>query len=299
MAWIKVKEQGQLAESQQTTDEKTAKRVFVAVSDVNTTSVAAETASFGGVTVPVLGAGHPDDGNRKVKSVSASPDAESRKVFTVEVEYSDKLSLVALDPNPLDRPAEVSWDFDDATVPYFTDRSETPKPVVNSAKERFESYLERETGSITATVTKNIPAAGAGSYSAATALSLKDTLNGGTITVDGVSISAGQAKLKCWTVGPVQSETVNGVVVNYRQSKILYQFRETWDHVVEDRGYNEKDGTTGKVKPILKGDKPPTPVDTPWPLDGAGAKKANISDEPEPLTFKPYASAAHGTLPLA
>ncbi|HEV7299205.1 MAG TPA: hypothetical protein VGN72_07560 [Tepidisphaeraceae bacterium] len=300
MAWIQVSEQGHLSESEQTNDEKTAKRVFVAISDTPTTTVAAETATVGAASIPARGAGHPHDATRKVTSISASTEKDGkRKVFTVEVGYSDKINVVTVEPNPLNRTADVTWDFDDSTEPYFIDKSSTPKPVVNSAKERFEQFLERETGSLTATITKNIPTSGAGSYSVVAALDLKDTVNAGSITVDGVPVPAGKAKLKSWTVGGVQTETVNGVAVTYRQSKVLYQFRSSWDHVVEDRGFNEKDGTTGKLKTIVKGDKDPTPVETAWPLDGAGAKKTNISDTPAELTFKPYASVAHTSLPLA
>lgn len=286
VVWIDVVEQGQLATSTSGPEEKTATRVFVARAAVPTTTVAAETADG----LPSLGTGHPDDLTRTLRSKTAKPDpAGGRRVFTVELTYSNKGGEQP-DVNPLSRPAEVSWDFDDGTEPYFLDRSEEPKPVVNSVKERFAELLERDTGSLVATITKNIPA---NAYSPSDAIAMKNAVNEGGISVDGISIDAGQAKCKGWTAGPRLFE--NGVA--YRVSKVVLQFRESWDHVVEDRGFNEKDGSTGKVKQIVKGT-PPTKPETPWPLDGAGVAKANIADAPAQLTFQPYFKRAF-SLPLA
>jgi hypothetical protein len=295
MAWISVKELGQKAKSENNTEERTALRVFQAISDTPTTTVAAETASDGVTTIPVKYATHPNDATRKVRSKNATPDEESnRTVFYVEVNYSSKGKEKV--ENPLDRPAEFDWSFDDGTETYFLDRGENgdgvdPFPTVNSAGERFEELLERETGSITCTITKNIAH---NAYSPTNALFMKDALNDSSITVDGVVVGAYQAKCKGWTCGAVQEE--NGT--QFRVSKVVLQFRRTWDHVVEDRGFNEKDGSTGKLKEIVKGT-PPTKVDQPWPLDAAGAAKPNADDPADTLTFYPYYAETYVGLPIA
>lgn len=289
MAWIKVEEQGHLASSSNDPNEKTALRVFIAIADAPTTPVAAETASHGGNSIPDITDEHPDDPDRLVKSKSAKPDQESvRTVFTVEVNYSSKVDGSSEDSvieNPLDRPAVVEWDFDDDKEPYFIDRDDDPDgpfPVVNSAGERFQEFLERDTGSITATITKNI---GATAYDPVLAFTYKHAVNSDGFTIDGVSIDAGQAKMKCHIAGAVQTE--NGV--SYKQVKTILQFRPTWDDVVEDRGFNELDpANDGKLKQIMKGAAPPAPVDTPWPLNGEGAKLPNSTDAPATLTFVPY-----------
>lgn len=295
MAWTKVKLQGQFSKSERTLDDRTATLVFIAISDTDTTTVAAETASDGTTTIPtLLVTAITADTTRRATKISVTAEEEDpKRTFKVEVTFSSKWSENTTNPNPLSRPADVSWDFDDATETYFideTDDGDGPKPVLNSASQRFQDLLERETGSITVTVTKNI---GPTSYAAATAITLKDAINDGGITVDGIDIDAGQAKCKGWTCGGLQEE--NGV--QYRVSKITLQLRPHWDHDVEDRGFYEFNDD-GKLQEIIKG-VPPTKADSPWPLDGGGVAQANADDDPALLTFKPYRSEAFDGLPLA
>jgi hypothetical protein len=288
MAWISVKEQGHLARSESSATERKATRVFVAVSDAPTTTVDAETASDGTTTIPPYDDPHPDDPGRKVKSVSARPDENAnRTVFAVEVEYGSKTdATTAQDENPLARPARVAWDFEDKTEKYFTDRGDPPATVTTSAGERFEELLERDTGSLTATVTKNI---GPGDYDPAAALLFKDVVNEDAFTLDGRTIEVGVCKMKSYTAGEVQTE--NGY--DFRVARFILQFRASWDDVIEDRGFHESDGA-GKLKEISKGT-PPTKVDKPWPLDGSGAAKPNATDEPFALTFFPYYTGTFAT----
>jgi hypothetical protein len=283
MAWTKVQEQGHLATSKTTLDEKTATRVFIAISDAPTTTVAAETASDGTVTIPVGGASHPGDSSRKVKGITAKPaDESNRTIFVIEVEYSDKLTDNQLQPNPLARADDISWDFDDAKEPYFIDRSTTPKACVNSAGDRFSEFLERETGSLTATVIRNVPLSGTGAYDPATAVEYKDAVNSDSITIDGATVAAGKCKMKAYTCSGKQRE--NGH--DFRQVKFVLQFRASWDDVVEDRGFNEFFAPLVAPKPIV--DQAAVPVTSPYPLDGSGAKKTNPTDTPATLTFVPY-----------
>jgi len=297
MAWTQVSEQGQLATSETNADEKTALRVFFCKSSTPTTTVAAERASYGGTTIPVKGEGHPDDAGRKVKTITAKSDEEgNREIFFVEVQYSDKQTVV---DNPVDKPATYEWDSDDATEPYFIDRSDTPKSVCNSAGERFAEFRERETGSHLCIVTKNVVYS---SYDPTIGITFKDAVNSGGFTVDGQSVSAGQCKCKKVAAGPKQtaSYTTGGggtATVVYREVKAYLQFRQDgWDDVVEDRGFNELN--SGKLKEISKGT-PPTKPEFGWPLNGSGGAKANVTDTPSTITFKPYRKISFGPLGLS
>lgn len=283
MAWIKVGEQSHLSQSEAGADESTAVRVFVCVSDSPTDSVAAETADDGTTAIPETAAVHPADPTRRVKSVQVQADEEApRTVFTVRVNYSSKVEEQKKEEDPTDRPDEITWDFEDKAQPYFKDETTpTPKNVVNSAGEPFEEFLERDAGSLTATVRRNVAP---GYYDPATAIAYKDVVNQGGFRLDGKQIADGQAKLKAYTAGATKTE--NGFT--YREVQWVLQFRESWDDKIEDRGFNEKDpDNPGHVKAIVT-NIPPTKPDKPWPLDGSGAAKLFSDDAPEVLTFKPY-----------
>ena len=288
MAWTKVKEQGMLNRSVRGVGESTATRYYTATSDTATTTWAAEAASDGTTTIPVTGELLPGDAlGRQCKTVEARAENDSfNKVFTIQCDYSN-----ALQTSPLDQPARISWDFDDATQKYFFDNDPSPpsggpgKPVVNSAGESFEDLLERETGSIRATVKKYIAA---NAYDAGQAVAFKDSVCSDSFTIDNVNISAGQGKMKALTAGEVQTMMVNGVQVQYRERTMTLQFRNSWKDLVDDRGFNEADtNNSGKLKEIVKGT-PPTKTDKPWPLDGNGGAKPNVTDTPAQLTFYPY-----------
>src|SRR5687767_11692685 len=109
---------------------RTARLVYIAVSDTPTTSLAAETADDGTTAIPELGDALADDPLRKVRKIAATPDPESpREVFTVVVECSTRGGATILG-NPLDEPDRITWDFTDGTEPYFIDNDpEGQKPV--------------------------------------------------------------------------------------------------------------------------------------------------------------------------
>ncbi len=198
------------------------------------------------------------------------------------VECSSKYDPETLPEDPLDKPLEVDWDFTDAREKYFYDRSDTPKPVLTSAGETFEELLERDTGSLVATITRNIDG---NAYDPAVAIDYKDAVNSTAFKLEGKQIAVGQAKLKAYTASAKKTENQ----ITYRVARWVIEFRKSWDDVIEDRGLREKKTVAGKVilAPIMHL-QPPVPVEKPWPLDGAGVKKTNASDTPSTLTFKPY-----------
>lgn len=283
MAVVGVKKIDQLCTSSRTKEDKTATDVYLVLFDGPGTAIQAENASG----IPALFSGHPEDSSRKVKTVTpkcVSEDSQ-RNAWQVQVDYSSKVDEEEDQENPLDEPDKISWDFSESTQPYFLDESDPPKPVVNTAKEPFEALLERESGSITVTVERNVA-----SYSPTQAVEYRQCINQGGFTLDGASIGDGQAKLSGINASPYQVQ--NGV--RYRTLRYTLKLRESWDDKVESRGFNEL--VDGKLRKIVRasprGDT--LPVDKPYPLAENGKSKPAPTDEPHQLTFKPYKKKSFG-----
>ncbi|MCG3181191.1 MAG: hypothetical protein BIFFINMI_03566 [Phycisphaerae bacterium] len=203
---------------------------------------------------------------KRTRSLGAEAD---RYYWEVQCDYSDQIQL------PLYMPAVIEWDFSTESEDYFFDAD--GDPVVNSAGTPFDAQPQRDKGVITATCTKNV----ATSFDLSYALSFGNAVNSDSFTLDGVSISAGQAKIAL-SIGGVQ--TSNGE--DFRTVKINFKFKPDWDDHFADVGYYQLNGS-GKAIPITTGT-PPKQVEKPYPLNGSGAKKTNPTDTPAELTFKPY-----------
>ena len=179
--------------------------------------------------------------------------------------------------NPLLRPDQVSLEVAGETEDWFVDQD--GKPTVNSAGEIFAKIPTRTTGGVKMVVTGNrstIPAA------SLIALLRPSATNSNALTVRGVSIAAGQAKFLSASSSP-QSE--NGV--NFHTVRWEMALAPSWEIDLDDRGFNEKDtANAGKLKPIVVGSTGPAQV--PYPLNGSGAKKPNVSDTPAVIHLKPY-----------
>ncbi len=270
--------------SSRSASDRKAKRTFIVQYDASTppaSYAAIETADDGDTAIPAIGASLTGDTLRKAASISVKPRDQTGLLFDVEVEYTTG-TVEAPAESPLDEPAVFEWDFSASSQPYFWDESDTPKPTLSSAGEPFENLLEREVGEIVVTITKNIEPAAWNPITAASFMYPATAVNSGSMTVDGVSVSAGQARFAGVRCSGIQ--TANGI--QYRTLSVTLKLRSSWDHVIDDRGFHELDGEGG-LKEIVKGT-PPVKVDKPWPLDGSGAAKANVDDEPAKLTFKPY-----------
>jgi len=244
-----------------------------------------ETADNGTYAIPAVNSTLPGDTSRIVTNVSAKPKDQSKLLFDVEVEYSTSEEGLSVFDNPLSDPVEYDWDFSSSSQTYFKDETTpTAKYTLTSAGEPFENLLERDVGEITVTITKNIAPEDWAPLTASSFLNPANAINNASMTIDGAAIAAGQARM----TGIKCPSTKTRAGVSYRTLTLTIKLRSSWDHVVEDRGFNELDpDNSGKVRQIVKGT-PPTKVDKPWPLDGSGAAKANSTDAPATLTFKPY-----------
>lgn len=170
---------------------------------------------------------------------------------------------------------------------------------MNSAGDPFETFLERETGELTITITVNEP-----SFNLVTMDGFKHTTNQDAVTIDGTTYAAKVLKLSPPTATKVtevvQGEGGTSEKMNYY--KVQYTLRartETWNDKVLDMGINElikddaKPTDPGKLRPIV--DSVNSPIKKPWPLL-KGKKKASPTDDPDELVFVPYKPMAWGGL---
>lgn len=244
-------------------------------------------------------------------------DKNTRRAFQQRTEYSDNLTTPT---NPLKAQPVIEWDFSESgEKPYFFDNNPTgnsssggtavhpgPQPCLNSAFERFQEFLQRAQGSVSATYSVNVPVTGsAPGYGSSTVTAFNRSeaqmyiaggsnqstpaVNNDSFTFDSFTIAAGQARAKGCTCSGVQTQ--NGV--KFRVKKWTLLFKNNWLDVIEDRGFNSLvTGEFGKsLQPISNGTTSQQ-TQTPWPLDGAGNAKPNITDQPALLTFWPYQQLA-------
>lgn len=281
----------------------------------NAGSFAAMTASVeGGLSIPEYGSQHPQASAIVVSSIEAELVSDSQRHYKVTVEYTpfttddddEETSTI----NPVDEPAEISYGATGGTEAYFMDHSSTPKRVTNSAGDTFESNPERDVSDLTITIAKN-----QASISPSTFTEMANTVNSGTVVIDGTTYSAGQLKLSAPTAVKTRGTYVNdsGETVSVTYYKVTYTFTaraDGWNHEIVDVGYqylapDPNDNTKKKLMPI--NDASGKQVKKPWTLDGLGGKlgdpavSATLGDGVQPIlrTFKPYMSANHDILDLA
>jgi hypothetical protein len=269
-------------------NEERAIRVFIAQSDIATDPVAVSNA--GGV--PDYYDAHPGDSTylMKQKQTKSLGEEAGRFKWEIQCQYSNRIV------RPLDMIAKIEWDFSEASESYFYDKTDagTPCPcgttagdngcpVVNSAGQPFDSIPTRETGSITATITKNVAA----DFDISLFLIFRECINEAGFTVDGVSLDAKQAKVSGANVSDVQLSAGD----HYRVVKLVLKFKQSWDDAFADMGYYEKDGSGGLTEivrvGILAGSKPEA-VKKPWPLNGSGVAQSDSTTAPAKLTYFPY-----------
>ena len=288
MAVISVNEKHDRRRSSYRDGRKVHVRVFlVTTDDINDGTAVAMSADDGTTRVPHYGQSYPGEPGMTVASIEADPWQGSGTHFEVVVEYTSG-EFIGPPGNPLDRPPEITWGNTEATAPYFIDRSNPPKPVVNSAGDPFDQFLEREEGEMVITITINEE-----THDAADADTYSHTINPGPVLIDATTFAAKTLKLS-----PIQATKVterveeNGAVQTftyYRRTYTLKARRQGWDDKPLDVGTNEKVGDLAngfKLRPIVDGTN--LPVKRPYPLNGEGRRKPNPTDTPAELEFRPY-----------
>ncbi len=297
MAWITV----QLIEDEFTDNAESggsASVKYYCEADAATTCDAAIGASVsGGGAVPALktaySVGWPfcTVKSHKVERLSATQ-------FRVGVEYASPTGGAAAtnDTDLLLLPAKIKRSAEEYQEAFEKDVN--GKIVRNSAGDRFDHLPERMTGVGIFSIQKYVNATGRAAIDAAW-----NTVNSGSVTIDGVSCAAET----CWLVSPVY-EPVDGSTGVFSANFVVKYKKAGWKIKVCDYGYRELvDGKPGRImEQPLKSDgtldtdpRNARPSTLPWPLNGSGMKKANQTDDPFDIEFVPIVSASWASLPLA
>ena len=280
MAWTAVKEVCKEEEYTGTPTAREESQEFIVKSDTDVRPYAVRLATHGGTTIPLVGDSHPTDTSSKCIKVSitrlhegaGSPEEYG---YRVKCDYSTATNVSVLTTSPLIRPWEYSTNSEGSVEDYFMDRASTPKPVVNSAGETFDTLPQRLKKGIEITITRN-----QASFSAATLQTYDKTVNSGSVTIDGYSVPAGML-LMTGIDGP---KVVENGTTYYRVTYKMALNADGWHDYPLDVGYTEL--VSGVPKKII--DAESREVSKPWPLDGAGAKAALVTDPPAILDFEPY-----------
>lgn len=287
MAITSVKLAKEQASSQSPNDHSASNTYNVLVDDA-TTTVAIRNSTD--ARLPKLGDNHPSDSNMQCTSISVTRMSDTHRGFVYKCDYANSIDEEEEEEdNPLARPPRVTWSGNTSSAPYFIDTDGTP--VVTSAGGPFDNMPERDTSSPTCTVIVN-----RSSFSISNAYEWTNAVNDAPFTIsDGRTtwtIAAGVAKMGTITCSDLKLQ--NGVY--YYEVTYPIEFKEGgYDDEFYDRDYYELDDD-GNRRQIL--DSAGMQVKTPWPLDGSGVAKANSSDEPAVLTFKPYNRKTFASLPL-
>ena len=263
---------------------RTGTRVYdVTSDDVDDDVHGAETADDGTTAIPSIGDAW--DGTLTTclvigRSVKHGGD-DDPLYYEVTIEYSSEQTGQEIE-NPLSRPTQYSYDDNIVQEPYFRDTDDLP--VTNSAGDDFAALPSRGASEGVIVVTRNVS-----SFNDLTAESYRNTINSANKTINGVTYTARTLLIAGWSATGPHLE--NGVTF-WTETIRIAKRAATWDDKFEDRGLNEL--SSGKPKPIL--DAKNQPITAPYPLNGSGAKRVNVTDAPAVITRKPYAAGSFPTL---
>jgi hypothetical protein len=218
--------------------------------------------------------------------IEVDPRNGADRVFEIQVEFTT-LNPSAPNDNPLLQPPGYTFTYNEQTSAYFTDNTPgTPKQVVNSAGDPFETFMQRETGELQVVMTRN-----EATHDAVAMDAYGHTINTAVVTLDGNNFDIGTLKLSPIQATKSQKTLRTGEVVNYYAKTYTFKARhEGWHDMPLDIGFNELVGTKTKNTQNLRRivDSNGNPVTKPWALNGSGVKMPNATDTPATLDFQPY-----------
>jgi len=149
------------------------------------------------------------------------PDRDQPFLWEVTANYGNVLDPVLGDPNPLDRPTEISLDYDRFQVPLTIDLFGAP--VLNSVNEAFDPPVEKDDSRPTLTMTRNELAA-----PDAIAAAYKDVCNS--------DAWFGQPSYM-WKCGGIKYQRAyENDVLYWKVTYIFHLNPKSWDSRVLDRG---------------------------------------------------------------
>jgi hypothetical protein len=257
-----------------------------------TTTLKTETAYTVGshAGLPAVGSQHPDDANAYCRSLRVE-NTDFWKGWTVTATYSDERTLD--DSDPSNDEIKVSWAAESYEEVILYDVV-TNEAILNTANDPFSEPPTREATHLVATISANVTSV------PTWILSYQDAINSDAITIGGLSIGIGKAKMQNLSIG--QSQLRNGVTF-YPLSFQIKIKNDGWKFEPLSTGFSQlivnfPDGvaTIEKVDCVNAGDQ--KPVSEPAMLDDRGAQID--SEDPADghfMEFDIYPSLAFASLP--
>lgn len=223
---------------------------------------------------------------RVVSKKSAQYEKASRRLWLVTVEYSNARERVAQvspendnDTAPWERDPKYSYDFESREVALEADYSDTPKPIVNVVGDKFDPPVAVEAATPRVIITR-----ASQSYNPSNAALLINTVNAGSITIDGTSIPAGRARLLKWSAE--KNEWADGGGTSHEYYDETIEIALATD---ETNGFDIQVANTG-YRYLVDGNPVRVPnATTPVFLSEDGtAYQSGSSITPNYIVFRPY-----------
>lgn len=215
------------------------------------------------------------------RKVMPKQEKNSPQHWVITAEYSSEwLSKQEKDeqqyPNPVDRPAKISWASTKYNKPCIFDSSNNL--ILNSAGDPFDPPAEFDQSRWTFKVSKNVDSV------PSWIIDYTDAVNNATFTVQGVSVNQYCAKIMSIEISDEQTAQIDAnTEITYFVFSYSVEIRaETWKLQLLDQGFRQKGSDSTKREHIKDDATPAKFVSKPWPLDGAGKKLSN----PTPSTAK-------------
>lgn len=226
--------------------------------------------------LPAYADTHPADSTCYATTLTASQRDETPFAWIITVGYSSEREL---NENPESDEVMVSWTSEIYQEPVFKDVS--GDGIMNSAGDYFiDPTPTRESAHLIAKIRANVASV------PAWVLSYQNAVNSGPITIGGLAIGAGLAKMQRLEIGERQ---LRGVYPFYEVSFEVHIHSEGWRLTPLDAGFRYLVGglpvqikidDTGAVSST--GDEPTTPI----PLNGSGGVLAGPT--PETAVFSDF-----------
>lgn len=219
--------------------------------------------------LPAYGEAHPApiaaDAYATEITYSMTDRGDTPYSWLVKATYSSERTL---NSNPANDEVLVSWTSEIYEEPVFTDTS--GNGILNSAGDYFiDPSPTREAVQLIAKIRTNVTSI------PAWVLSYQNAVNNGAITIGGLAIAAGLAKMQRLEIG--EREYRNSTAF-YPVSFEIHINKDGWHLKPLDAGFRERDGSGNLIQIINSADE--TEVTTPVPLNGSGAALA----DPTPAT---------------
>ena len=232
----------------------------------------------------------PDDVNAYCRSLRVE-NTDFWKGWTVTATYSDERTLSETDPS--NDEVKVSWAAESYEEVILYDVV-TNEAILNTANDPFSEPPTREATHLVATISANVTSV------PTWILSYQDAINSDAITIGGLAIGIGKAKMQNLSIG--QSQLRNGATF-YPLSFQIKIKNDGWKFEPLSTGFSQlvvnfPDGvaTIEKVDCVNAGDQ--KPVSEPAMLDDRGAQID--SEDPADghfMEFDIYPSLAFSSLP--